>query len=67
MGQRFRLRKRGVPRPEGDGRGDLYVEARVTIPPVTDSPGRALLEDLARLHPEEPRAALLDELRRERE
>lgn len=66
-GQRFRLRKRGVPRPEGDGRGDLYVEARVTIPPVTDSPGRALLEDLARLHPEEPRAALLDALRRERE
>ncbi|HEX9186163.1 MAG TPA: J domain-containing protein, partial [Vicinamibacteria bacterium] len=35
-GQRFRLRKRGVPRP-GDGeRGDLWVEALVVIPAVTD-------------------------------
>jgi molecular chaperone DnaJ len=44
-GQRFRLRKRGVPRPDG-GRGDLWVEARVVVPAVTDDRGRALLREL---------------------
>ncbi|HET7747053.1 MAG TPA: J domain-containing protein, partial [Vicinamibacteria bacterium] len=34
-GQRFRLRKRGMPRL-GGGRGDLYVEARVVVPAVFD-------------------------------
>ena len=38
-GQRFRLRKRGVPRPGDGGRGDLWVEARVVIPAVTDDRG----------------------------
>jgi DnaJ-class molecular chaperone len=46
-GQRFRLRKRGVPRPGDGGRGDLWVEARVVIPPVTDDRGRTLLRTLA--------------------
>ncbi len=46
-GQRFRLRKRGVPRPEG-GRGDLYVEVKVLIPAITDSRSRALLREVAR-------------------
>jgi molecular chaperone DnaJ len=45
-GQRFRLRKRGVPRLGEEGRGDLWVEARVTIPAVTDDRGRALLQQL---------------------
>jgi len=58
-GQRFRLRKRGMPRPEGDGRGDLYVEVRVSVPPVTDARGRELLEELARQYPQDPRADLL--------
>jgi molecular chaperone DnaJ len=44
-GQRFRLRKRGVPRPDG-GRGDLWVEARLVVPAVTDDRGRALLREL---------------------
>ncbi len=56
-GQRFRLRKRGVPRPDG-GRGDLYVEARVVIPAVTDSRSRELLQEVARLHAEDPRKDL---------
>ncbi len=46
-GQRFRLRKRGVPRPGEGGRGDLWVEARVAIPVVTDDRARALLRELA--------------------
>jgi molecular chaperone DnaJ len=47
-GQRFRLRKRGMPKLGDDERGDLYVEARVVVPAVTDDPGRALLREFAR-------------------
>jgi len=46
-GQRFRLRKRGVPRPGGEGRGDLWVEVRVVIPAVTGDRARDLLRELA--------------------
>jgi molecular chaperone DnaJ len=54
-GQRFRLRKRGLPRPIDGARGDLYVEARVWVPRVRDDQSRALLEEFARLNPESPR------------
>ena len=54
-GQRFRLRKRGAPRLGGKGRGDLFVEVRVVVPTVTDQRGRALLEELGRLYPADPR------------
>jgi molecular chaperone DnaJ len=50
-GQRFRLRKRGVPKPGGQGRGDLWIEARVVVPAVTDTRGRELLRELERLYP----------------
>ncbi len=56
-GQRFRLRKRGMPRLGDTGRGDLFVEARVVIPPVTDDRGRALLRELAELVPQDVRRA----------
>ena len=48
-GQRFRLRKRGVPRLGAEGRGDLWVEARIVVPPVTSERGRALLRELGEL------------------
>ena len=51
-GQRFRLRKRGVPRPDGGGRGDLWAIAEVVIPAVTDDRGRTLLRELQRVLPE---------------
>ena len=54
-GQRFRLRKRGAPRVGGSQRGDLYVEARVVIPAVTDDRSRALLREVAQRHPSDPR------------
>lgn len=57
-GQRFRLRKRGVPKLGEKGRGDLYVHVKLVVPPVTEERGRELLAELARLHPEDPRAAL---------
>ena len=54
-GQRFRLRKRGVPKLGGKVRGDLFVEAQVVIPTVTDDRSRELLSAFARLHPHDPR------------
>jgi molecular chaperone DnaJ len=61
-GQRFRLRKRGLPRLADGVRGDLYVEARVEIPALTDGASRELLQEIARRNPADPRrdlAALL--------
>jgi molecular chaperone DnaJ len=54
-GQRFRLRKRGAPELGGKGRGDLFVEARIVVPTVTDERGRALLKEIATLYPDDPR------------
>jgi molecular chaperone DnaJ len=50
-GQRFRLRKRGVPRLGDGGRGDLWVEVTVLIPAATDDRARALLRELAAVLP----------------
>lgn len=58
-GQRFRLRKRGMPRLGEKGRGDLWVKVKLVVPAVTDDHGRALLLELERLHPEDPRKALV--------
>ena len=54
-GQRFRLRKRGMPRLGESGRGDLYVEARVWVPRVRDDESRELLREFARRNPDNPR------------
>jgi molecular chaperone DnaJ len=61
-GQRFRLRKRGLPRMDRTGRGDLYVEAQVLVPAVSDDAGRELLREFARRHPADPRRQLTDGL-----
>jgi molecular chaperone DnaJ len=57
-GQVFRLRAKGCPRLDRDGRGDLFVEAKVTIPRNADSTLEEVLRALQRLLPEDPRAAL---------
>ena len=59
-GQRFRLRKRGLPRlplsgARERGRGDLYVQVRVWVPAVGDDESRRLLEEFARRNPCDPR------------
>lgn len=54
-GQRFRLRKRGLPRLGDTGRGDLFVEARVWVPRVQDDDSRDLLREFARRNPDNPR------------
>jgi len=54
-GQRFRLRKRGAPRLGGKGRGDLFVEAQIWVPAVTEERDRELMRELARRIPHDPR------------
>lgn len=53
-GQRFRLRKRGMPRLGGKGRGDLWVAIQLVVPAVTEERGRALLSELMRLQQTPP-------------
>jgi len=50
-GQTFRLRGKGVRRLAGDGRGDLYVTARVEIPRSLDARTQELFRELGRLVP----------------
>lgn len=57
-GQLFRVRAKGCPRLDRDGRGDLVVAARVMIPRNTDSTIEEVLRALQRLLPENPRADL---------
>jgi molecular chaperone DnaJ len=60
-GQRFRLRKRGIPRLGAKGRGDVFVEIFVRVPQALDERSRELLRELARLNPEDPRRDLRSE------
>jgi molecular chaperone DnaJ len=46
-GTSFRIRKKGVPILNGNGRGDLYVEVKVTVPEKLTRQQRELLEQLA--------------------
>ncbi len=57
-GQRFRLRKRGMPKLGEKGRGDLWVEVRVWVPPVDDDESQELLREFARRNPHDPRRDL---------
>jgi DnaJ-class molecular chaperone len=52
------MRKRGMPRPDGQGRGDLYVEARVWVPAVRDDESRELLLEFERRNRHDPRREL---------
>jgi len=46
-GSRFRMRKKGVAGLNSNGRGDLYVEVKVTIPDKLTRQQRELMEQLA--------------------
>lgn len=45
-GQRFRLRGRGPKALRGDGRGDQYVEVKITLPKVIDEGAKELYRKL---------------------
>src|SRR5262249_2242698 len=51
-GSRLRLRGKGI------AGGDQYIEIKVVVPPAADGRGKELMEEFAKLHPENPRAGL---------
>jgi molecular chaperone DnaJ len=60
-GQKLRLREKGVPSAtREDLRGDQIVEVKIVVPKVQDERSKEILRELARLNPEDPRAAMLD-------
>jgi len=59
-GRTFRVAGRGVPRRSGE-RGDLIIEVRIALPPMTDERSRELMRELSRLHPGDVREDLAKE------
>jgi molecular chaperone DnaJ len=57
-GQRFRLREKGVQNSRTGARGDQIVEVGIEAPESRDERTRELLRELAKLHPEDPRAEI---------
>jgi DnaJ-class molecular chaperone len=57
-GQTLRIRGKGCPRLDREGRGDLLVQTRVVIPRNPDSALQEVLQALRRLLPDDPRAEL---------
>src|SRR6266849_4916890 len=55
-GQRFRLREKGVLNSRKGTHGDQIVEVTLVAPKVADERTKEILRELAKLHPEDPRA-----------
>jgi DnaJ-class molecular chaperone len=51
-GARLRLRGKGI------NDGDQFIEIKIVVPAATDERSRELIEEFARLHPQNPRAGL---------
>jgi DnaJ-class molecular chaperone len=51
-GTRLRLRGRGI------AGGDQFIEIRIVVPEVKDARSKELIEEFARLNPQNPRAGL---------
>ena len=58
-GQRFRVTERGAPGVSGR-RGDLFLEVRLTLPPLVDERSKELMRELARLNPVDVRRDLTE-------
>jgi molecular chaperone DnaJ len=56
--QKFRLREKGVLNSRTGQRGDQIVEVAIAPPDPRDERTRELLRELAKLHPEDPRAEI---------
>src|ERR1035437_711599 len=56
--QRFRLREKGVLNLRTNQRGDQIVEVAIAAPEPRDERTRELLREMAKLHPEDPRAEM---------
>lgn len=55
-GQRLRVRGMGLPAPSG--KGDQYCEMKIIIPKTIGAKAKQLLEEFAKLEPQEPRSQL---------
>lgn len=62
-GQVFRLRGKGLPKLDGERRGDLYVAVKVLIPRGLDARTQDIFRELERLIPDNPRAGFFTESR----
>jgi curved DNA-binding protein len=54
-GRSLRLRGQGMPRSRGGGRGDLYAEVRILVPPKLSRAERKAFEQLATASQFDPR------------
>jgi molecular chaperone DnaJ len=61
-GQKFRLREKGVPNSRTGQRGDQIVEIAIQAPDPRDERTRDLLKEIAKLHPDDPRAGIWPEV-----
>lgn len=61
-GQKLRLREKGVASSSDGTRGDQIVEVNITVPKLQDERSKEILRELARLNPEDPRAALFTQV-----
>lgn len=57
--QRFRVSERGAPSLSGR-RGDLWIEVRISMPPIMDERSKELMREFARLHPGDVRRELVE-------
>ena len=61
-GQKFRLREKGVFNSRTNQRGDAIVEVAIQTPNAHDEHTREILRELSRLHPEDPRGAIWEQV-----
>jgi len=64
-GQRVRVSGRGAPTMTG-GRGDLFVEVRLELPPLMDERSKELIKEFGRLNPADVRRDLEEQFRADR-
>jgi molecular chaperone DnaJ len=57
-GQKFRLREKGVHNSRKGTHGDQIVEVSLVAPKVQDERTKEILRELAKLHPDDPRAEI---------
>jgi DnaJ-class molecular chaperone len=55
-GRRLRLAGKGMPKPRGGGRGDLYLTVKITVPKDLTAEEKDLIQRLAAARPEAPKA-----------